>query len=506
MEFQKGAISSVIHPSSFILTLACPIALIWTVQHDPFFWDTVQLASKHAHHFYENSLRWTPLPAEIDSGHPPVFGLYLACAWTFFGKTLPVSHWAMLPFLLGIVALLHRLGQQFSLSLSPYWLLPLVLLDPVLAGQLTLVSPDVVLAFFFLLAIDSILGRRALLLAISILGLCAISMRGMMTAGALFLWTLALRNAEWRIRNAEYGAQSGLFRIPYSAFRIPYSAFRIPHSALAFIPGFIFAAWFLWWHWQATGWIGYHPGSAWAPAFERAQGWEILRNLAVVAWRWLDFGRVFEWTLMALILRKFWLSKNNFQFYKRSSLFIPWLLLLICLLLLLTPSAVMCRNLSAHRYFLPGFLVLHLLVFQWISIVKWSNRKKEWLLTALIAGMATGNLWVYPAGISMDWDSTLAHQPYHRLRAEALAFLDKERVDFQAVGSAFPNLNTGENLLLNGDPRHFAELDWERNTYVLASNIFNDLSAADHERLRRDWNLQFRQVHAGVWVEIYRRR
>ena len=83
----------IIHHSSFIIG----IALVWAVQHDPFFWDTVQLASKHAHHFYENGLRWTPLPPEIDSGHPPVFGYYLALAWTCFGKTLPASHCAMPP-------------------------------------------------------------------------------------------------------------------------------------------------------------------------------------------------------------------------------------------------------------------------------------------------------------------------------------------------------------------------------------------------------------------------
>ncbi len=496
MSFSIHRSSFILQHSAFVIALACPVALIWSVQHDPFFWDTVQLASKHAHHFYENALRWTPLPPEIDSGHPPVFGFYLACVWTFFGKNLPASHWAMLPFLVGIVGLLCRLGQQISLSysspLSSFWLLPLVLLDPVMLGQMTLVSPDVALAFFFLLAVASVLEQRPFFLALGILGLCTISMRGMMTAGAIFIWTLAMCNMECGVRNRPAW--------------VLYSALRIPHSVYAFVPGFAFAAWFLWWHHQATGWIGYHPGSAWAAAFERAQGWGLLRNLAVVGWRWLDFGRIVEWVVVVFLIRNFWLRKKNYSFSASASLNIVCLLLLITVILVLTPSAVLYQNLSAHRYLLPGFLALHLLVFQWVNIVKWSNSRKEWIFTALVFGMATGNLWVYPSGISMDWDSTLAHQPYHQMRAKALMFLEKERVDFQTVGSAFPNLNTGENLLLNGDSRHFAELDWQRNSYIFASNVFNDLSAADHERLRHDWNLQFRQVHAGVWVEIYRRR
>jgi len=492
----KNVISFIVHRAYFIVIFIS----VWAVQHDPFFWDTVQLASKHAHHFYENGLRWTPLPPEIDSGHPPVFGFYLACIWTFFGKTLPASHWAMLPFLLGIVALLHRLAQRIShplsppltLSpsrLSPYWLLPFVLLDPVLAGQMTLVSPDVALAFFFLLAVVSILERRPFFLALGALGLCAISMRGMMTSAALLVWLVGMRMAEYGMRNL-------LLPVHRSS--------SIVHS-LYFFPGFAFATWFLWWHWQATGWIGYHPGSAWAPAFAQVQGGGLLRNMAVVAWRWLDFGRIFEWLIVLLLVRKFWRSKERFKPFKISSANLTWPLLFLSLVVLLTPSAVLYHNLSAHRYFLPGFLALHLLVFQWINAVNWSQKTKEWLCIVLLAGMATGNLWVYPTGISMDWDSTLAHQPYHRLRANALTFLEKAGVDFQTVGSAFPNLNTGENLLLNGDQRRFAELDWERNTYIFASNVFNDLSAADYERLQRDWDLQFRQAHAGVWIEIYRR-
>ena len=483
---------------SLLPFLAYPIALIWATQHDPFFWDTVQLASKHAHHFYENGLHWTALPAHIDSGHPPVFGFYLACIWTLFGKTLPASHWAMLPFLLGIVMLLYQLGKRLGGHTWAFWLLPLVLLDPVLAGQMTLVSPDVVLVCFFLLAVEAGLGQNRWLLALAVLGLCAISMRGMMTAGALFIWQLA----EYGIRNTEYGifcTHWSPFRIPHSVFRTPHSAFRIPYS---FLPGFAFAAGFLWWHQRATGWTGYHPGSSWAPAFERVQGLALVKNLLVVGWRWLDFGRVFEWLAVGYLLRNFWRSKM--KLLEAQWMALP--LLLGCLLLLLSPSAILYQNLSAHRYFLAGFLTLHLLVFQWISHATWATRTKSWLFTAFLIGLATGNFWIYPRGISMDWDSTLAHQPYHRLRAEAVDYLEKQGVDYQTVGSAFPNLNTGENLLLNGDQRQFTHLDWQLNKYIFASNVCNDFSNSDYERLHRDWDLLYRQAQAGVWVEIYRRR
>lgn len=53
------------------------ILLLATVKY-PFFWDTVQLASKHAHFFYETDFHSIILPNEIDSGHIPTLGIYLA--------------------------------------------------------------------------------------------------------------------------------------------------------------------------------------------------------------------------------------------------------------------------------------------------------------------------------------------------------------------------------------------------------------------------------------------
>lgn len=466
---------------------ACATAFTWSVQNDPFFWDTVQLASKHAHHFYSDGLRWTPLPADIDSGHPPVFGYYLATIWTYFGKTLPASHWAMLPFLLLNVWLLYRLGRRIGGEKQAFMLLPLVLLDPVVAGQQALVSPDVALMSGFLLAVAGILESRRLILVAGIAMLCMASMRGMMTAAGLF-------------------ACQSLHVVLF--FRGKATSGQILRRAVStiapFLPGFAFAAWFLWWHRAQTGWSGYHAESPWAPAFAKAGGWQMLKNLAVVGWRWLDFGRVFEWLLV------FWLIGKAGGLKKIGQALPPgfkkFLLLLLCLAVFLSPSAILFQNISAHRYFLPGFLTFHFVVFQLItSKEEWTAGRKRLAGTLLIAALALGNLWIYPRGISIGWDATLAHLPYHRLRAEAVEYLEQEKVDFQDVGSAFPNLNTGENLMLNGDRRSFAEKNFARNKFIFASNVFNDFSENDYKILEDKWLLMKHFEHAGVWIDLYRR-
>ena len=467
---------------------ACATAFTWTVQNDPFFWDTVQLASKHAHHFYSNGLRWTPLPADIDSGHPPAFGYYLATIWTHFGKTLPASHWAMLPFLLLNVGLLYRVGLRIGGEKQAFMLLPLVLLDPVVAGQQALVSPDVVLVSGFLLAVVGILESRRLLIAVGIATLCMTSMRGMMTAGGLF----ACQMLHDVLFSGEKAISGHFLR-------------RTVSKTAPFLPGFAFAAWFLWWHKAQTGWSGYHAESPWAPAFAKAGGLQMLKNLAVVGWRWLDFGRVFEWLLAFWLICKAGGIKKTGQTLPPG--FKKFLLLLLCLVVFLSPSAILFQNISAHRYFLPGFLTFHFVVFQLITgYGRWTAGGVNLAGTFLIAALALGNLWIYPRGISMGWDATLAHLPYHRLRAEAVEFLEQEKVDFQDVGSAFPNLNTGENLMLNGDQRCFAEKDFSRNKFIFASNIFNDFSENDYKILEEKWLLIKHFEHAGVWVDLYRRQ
>lgn len=452
--------------------LLCAAGFTWAVRQDPFFWDTIQLASKHAHFFYGQKGAWEVLPPEIDSGHPPFLGYYLAALWAFFGKTLAVGHWGMLPFLLMIVWMLYRLARRIGGVKWAFWIMPLALLDPVLLGQSAMVSPDIILAAFFLCSLDGIIGRNKILITIGIAGLCLVSMRGMMCAAALL---------------------AGMFLTDRPAL--------LHKTWLAFIPGFAFAGLFLGWHYWETGWIGYHAGSPWAPAFRQAGVADMLRNVAILAWRWLDFGRICEWLV---VVGLFWYTQKktprHFPFERK------WLLLLLCLFVLLSVSAIRYNNLSAHRYFLPVFLAFHLFVFQWIvKTALFSDLAKKWVLTLLSLSFATGNFQVYPHGISMDWDSTLAHLPYHRVQAAGMEYLEQQQIPLSAVGTAFPNINTGENISLNGEKSACVEIDNAHNSFIFISNVFNDVSKEDRKALQQSWRLVWQAKSGAVWGEIYRK-
>ena len=497
---------------------ALAIALTWLVKDNFFFWDTIQLASQHAHFFYENNTFSTfLLPDEMDSGHPPTFGFYLAFMWEIFGKTLTVSHLSMLPFLIGIIWQGWRLAEKVVGDGWALLFLLLLIVCPVVVGQAVLVSPDVVLLFFFLMALNGIfkeINSNKLIelnliksnhssfiihhssLITSILGLSMISMRGMMVIVALFIFYCLIKLPYLKkLINSEL-TDNELINYPKNLnpnYPKPYPSYpnskKYPLSIKAvfslispFLLGISFGIGFLAYHFMEKGWIGFHPNSPWMPAFEKVNTMGFIKNVIVLIWRLIDFGHLFLWLISIYGLIK--LKKV----FPTTRLLIA---LLIILLLVLSPTLLIYKGLLAHRYLMPIYVVLILLTVKIISDLK--NYKQQ-LIISIIAfiGLATGNFWVYPQPISTGWDATLAHLPYYALRRGMLQFIDNQHINYSEIGTAFPNQRDFETTdLVKKDPsvqNHFSTYNFEKHHFIFYSNIMNELSDADLIELKTNWH------------------
>ena len=467
------------------LIIFCLLAIVLTywVKDNSFFWDTVQLGSLHAHFYFENDFKTMLLPTEMDSGHPPFFGMYLAFCWKIFGKSLAVSHFAMLPFLLGTVLLLFNIGKQFFSNAS--WILVLVTLvffDPCWIGQAAMITPDIVLAFSFLLALNGILQLSTssnskianVKIVIGIIGLCLISMRGMMVAAAICLFDYL---NYFLLEKKKFSFQAALKK-------------TLPYWVGALL-GFAF----LIFHYVKTGWIGYHEDSPWAPLFARVGLKGMIRNVGILIWRILDFGRLF---LVVILLLGGW--EMFFQKVKLDDKIKQILLLLGLLFLFLTPSFILHKDLSGHRYLLPIFLVIDLLAVYIVFLFFRKNRFRNILIGAMILGLSTGNLWIYPKTIAQSWDSTLAHVPYFELRNKMIEYLDNEKIPIESVGTVYPNLATFELIDLNGINKQFPEADLKQHQYIFYSNVYNDFSDNEIVLLEKEWKVikEFRKNRISV--------
>ena len=332
-----------------------------------FFWDTVQLSAEHASFFYDNNLKLGLLPDEYDSGHIPTFGYLLAVLWKLFGKTLIVSHFYILPFAIGIVWQLSQILSQFIAKRFLFWAMLLVLMDTTFLSQISLVSPDIPLLFFFLLALNSIFKNKRIYLSIAISSLFLISMRGMILTVPLFLFDIII--------NGNFSFQ-----------KIKQSIFQIIKLGVSYLPAAIIFIGFNWIHYQEKGWFGYHENSPWAVFFEKVDLNGALKNFVIFGWRIMDFGRVLLWFVFVIILYKMYRSKLKVDFNLKRLFYLFGLIIVF-----LSIPAIIYYDLKGHRYFMPIYFSFTFLVAYLLFSKVDNKRIRNVLLVILILGLFSGN-------------------------------------------------------------------------------------------------------------------
>ena len=432
-----------------LITYLIAFLLVVINKENGFFWDTIQLGSEHGNFYYSNSFSNLLLPMDLDSGHIPTFGMYIALVWLLFEKSLMISHLAMLPFALGIVLQLNYLCKRFVPEKYAGIALLLVFIDATLLSQITLVSPDVPLMFFFLLALNSVLKNKRFLIAVSVMLLFLTSMRGMMLGFCLvFIDVYA---------NLDY---QNLF----SKKKIK----ELFKRSLLYLPALLLFLSFSLYHYHEKGWIGYHKDSPWADCFEQTDFKGFLFNIGLLGWRILDFGRVGVWFVMLILFLKYKTQILNEP--KNKILFFSF----VVVLFFLPANMLWAKNLMGHRYLIPIYILFSLLTAKVLFSDFVGLRLRNILIFLWLFIALSGNFWIYPPKIAKGWDSTLAHLPYYKLRLEMIQFLEAQKIDFKDVDSFFPNYYPINEIDLNQDKRAFENYTLGNNSkYIFYSNIYN---------------------------------
>ncbi len=466
---------------SLCATLGLAVLVVWLTQNHVFFWDTVQFAGKHSIWFYEQGPTALLLPDSMDSGHPPTFGWYLAVWQRLVGESLQITHWAMLPFVWLLLYQLVRAAQRVGKGHTGWWIALLLLADPVLLGQLVLVSPDIWLCGGFLLSVNAILDHRRdqLLAGILLLGLT--STRGMMLGLVLFPLDL-------------YWSYLTSHRITWRNFFTVY--------LVDYLPGGFLGLTFLIYHYVEKGWIGYHAASPWIESFTPVDAAGFFRNVAILIWRLLDFGRLFIWLLLLwLVTRKQRLLSRYFR-----SPVLRWLSAAALVLLVVSSwPSLYYRDLAQHRYWLPFFMCFSLLFAHFVTLAFPSERTQRWWIGIAAAGLLSGNLWIYPPRIAQGWDSTLAHLPYYSLRAAFLKEVDRRHIVLGDVATAFPEIGPLHWRDLSGRKEGMLDKNEVNTRYLYYSTIMNDFTDAELADLR-NWTVLWWQQRRGVRVMLLARK
>jgi hypothetical protein len=164
------------------------------------------------------------------------------------------------------------------------------------------------------------------------------------------------------------------------------------------------------------------------------------------------------------------------------------------------------KILNGHRYLITVYYFLSLLAVYLLFATPGRERQRKWLAILIMAGLLSGNFWVYPDKIAKGWDASLAHLPYHHLRHEMISYIDKHLIPVNETGSRTPNTSVMDNIDLNGDQRAFPWADLSKDNYVFYSNICNAFTDEEVDELKTRWLVEKEYRYLQVRVTLYKRR
>ena len=466
--------------SPIAVTLFYLILTYWASDF-PFFWDNVLLASKYAQHFYEHGLQTWVVPISIDAGHPPLFGIYLAGCWKVFGKTLAVSHWAIFPFIVGIIWFYWGIAKHLlSPSILPLAMLLLVL-EPCVITQTVLANTDIALLCMGLGAVYSLISGKYRWLYILLPIMAMLSLRGIILSIAVGICHLLIFSE----KRSVWGKVKST--VPY----------YLPYVLLTTI-------WFVY-HYQQTGFLtdNFHNNN-WSGQYGIVSLGGFLRNVAVVVWRLIDQGRLFVWISAAGILLLAFLSRQQLSKTQKK------LIGTICLLLLFLLPFVVLRNTPIlHRYFMLFYLLSGVLFLSLLPFLQ-SRFLQTSLVILTILSLLSGHFWIYPYPIANGWDATLSVIPYFEAKEQVNRFLDEQVIRPEEVTSSFPMLSGTKFTHLTEENRFQltgkSKCPIDQSEYVLYSNISNNFTPPEIEKLSKDFGLVKSFDSRFIKMQLFKRK
>ncbi|UCH13857.1 MAG: hypothetical protein JSV22_12215 [Bacteroidales bacterium] len=453
------------------------VILTVAVSNNSFFWDKDIIISKTAFWFYENNFSFQ-LPNSIDTGYTPILSLILALLWKIFGIKLQIGHYLMLPFSLGLIYQLYIfLKNLLSTEKYVFPALILITIDTTLLSQVIVVSSDLVLAFFFFLSVNSILGNKRYILYFSLLGLSLVHFRGVISCFVILI-------LDYYIHRKEY--KGNYFK---SLLNI------IPQ----YLPSVLIYAGYLLYHYKTTGWILKHDDSPWASCFEVVSIQGFIRNILIIFWRLIDFGRLIFWIAGFYMMIMF--IKKKFRYDDKIQL----LILLISIAFIVNlPSMLMFNIMAGHRY----FIVIYILITATVAYLLFEKTRNKRLIrifyAIIIIVMISGNFWIYPDKIAKGWDATIAHIPYYKLRKKMIHYIENKGISFNDIGSEVPNTAMIKYIDLSDDNRQFPLKNFDTHKYIFYSNIYNMFTDEEIDELKNNWLVEKEYRFLQVYVILYK--
>ncbi len=437
----------------------------------PFYWDNITLSENACFH-YDNSIYKIIPPTKSDFGNLTLYAYYLSVFWTIFGKSIFISHIAIIPIVIGVFQEIKKITLHFIKPEYLFLIYLLLLLDPAISAQLILIGYDVFLLYFVLLAIRTLLEKKYLFYSICLLILSTISIRAI-----IYIFCLLL--IHWMI----------LIFIKKNNIKIL--------DALVYLPALIFLVLFSTFHYEKTGWIFVNPDNIKHTSLNNIS--MALRQYGFIIWKIIDSGRIALWIFVIVC---------GFVFFKRrkiSNECKKLLLLLIIPIVINGIVMVIISNPIGHKYFLQTYVFLSIIVVYFLQNIV-SFKKRFLYFSIFIVFLVGGNFIVYPQKYGNAWDTSLKVLPYFKLEQKMRAFVVIKKINPKEIYTEFP-LNSDFKYSYLQDDFSYNELvadDITSYKFVLWSNVLNVANLKPYELVQQNWKLIYSISSGQISFKLYK--
>ena len=421
-----------------------------------FFADATACISRPATFFYDNDLKQFIFSGKYDNGDPKVIQYLLASWWHIAGRNMMTTHIFFIAATAGMLLQLKKFcwlsakkitDTENGADLFSFAAFAVAISDPTVLSQSILMTTDVWLCFFGLLAMNSVLDSRKKQMCISMLLLCMTSRRGMICSAVIMIICHFTGN-----NNSETKKKNLVAMTPAVVYVICFVIFRLSHQ----------------------GWIFTSPDNIWGGTGETASIGQLAKNICIYGFQNLEYGRFLLWLLL---LTAVFIRKNATDLYKRLQT--NWTLY-VAMQIAIAMVTLPLSNMIGERYFTMSFIIFD--VTATLCIINTARKELEnisikWQHCGLLfvcVGLFASNFIIYREKMAQSWDCSLAHTEFYNIRKKCMLWIEEQGIDKKNIASGM-NISGPQNLIfVDNDSSEIKNEITSETRYYLYSNICNE--------------------------------
>lgn len=456
-----------------LFLLVCVLVVEFLLlKHTPFFWDAVSKSGR-ASWIYAHGLSEFIVPTEHNSGHPPLWIGLLAVFWTIFNKALWSSRLLLLLVNIGVVWQIIKLCKNNFLKTVSAFAVFLVCLEPTFIAQSTNLNNDMLLLFFTLMALNTLISSKSVLFTLALTGLLFTNLRGIYIVIAI-----------------------AIIHVIYT--RLKLIEFKKP-MYLSYVLAILTFAVFCYFQYEKLGWFIISQNENYNEHRQSVGLKQILTNIIVYVKIFLEYGRFIIAIFLIPLLFKYLKDKTQ-KNVRIDRIIVAFFVFVLVNFFGMVPFS----NPFGDRYFMVCYLLAIMLLINLIAF--YNVGKKNLIYTLVVLMLVFGHFWIYPPTLSQSWDSSLAYLNIYKVEEQMEHYINSNGINPSDIGTRIKlNQRDYSEFKRLEETDRYASFNIESNKYILLSNIENHTKDDELNYIMTHWKLVKNYSQLGVFMSLYKK-